>query len=80
MSDVAQADERTESRVDRVATYIVRFAALLSAVHFGRMWDYAWYWDIAIYTGIYVAVNVAGWALYQVLKKAWTYSLRPNSN
>jgi flagellar biosynthesis/type III secretory pathway M-ring protein FliF/YscJ len=77
MNDIPQANGKSKSRAEKIASYVIQFVAVVTALHIGRMWnDYAWYWNIVIDIGIYVAVVVAAWVLYRAVEKAWTYSRR----
>jgi hypothetical protein len=77
MNDTPQADGKTKSRVEKIASYVIQFIAMVISLHAGRMWvDYDWFWYLVMCFGTYLAVVVAGWVLYRAVEKAWTYSRR----
>ena len=69
--------DKTQSRVEKVANYVIQFVAVVTSLQVGRMWvHYDWVWYLMISFGTYLAVLLAAWVLYRVVEKAWTLNKR----
>ena len=74
MSDI-RADGNTRSRVEKIASYVIQFVAIVTSLQIGRMWvHYPWHWYLPISVGVYISVLIVAWIIYRAVEKVWTYS------